>query len=383
MTIALFTNSVSPHQLPLARELAKREGAENYRYIYTDALTDERKKLGWGGADEPWVLPFSTDGARERLLGADVVLMQSPRDWDLFEERLAQGKACIYVSERWFKPSLGFLRMLHPKYFLMARRFVKKIMLSPHFMYLPDGIHAARDMARLCGFFNGDWRCLFRAPRLDFEKKPGGRVVLAAKNAKNIKKYCLDKMRIWGYFVAPSQYAANTLVPSPSAAGLRVLWVGRLLALKRVDTIIKAVGAVDGATLDIYGSGPEEVRLKSLAAKYGDKIRFHEPVSIDNVRKLMREHDVYVLSSNGYEGWGAVVGEALEEGMKVVGTYEAGSSVTILPDECLFHAGDVAKLVKILSNIASLPRFDASHWSVSAAASALREIVSSIRFQGI
>lgn len=78
MTIALFTNSVSPHQLPLARELAKREGAENYRYIYTDALTDERKKLGWGGADEPWVSPFSTDGAREWLFGADVV-RRAPR----------------------------------------------------------------------------------------------------------------------------------------------------------------------------------------------------------------------------------------------------------------------------------------------------------------
>ena len=64
----------------------------------------------------------------------------------------------------------------------------------------------------------------------------------------------------------------------------------------------------------------------------------------------MRNHDVYVLASNAYEGWGAVVSEALEEGMKVVGTYEAGSSATILPKECLFHAGEWKRLLESLQN---------------------------------
>lgn len=54
----------------------------------------------------------------------------------------------------------------------------------------------------------------------------------------------------------------------------------------------------------------------------------------------MRSHEVYVLPSNAYEGWGAVVSEALEEGMEVLGTYEAGSSATVLPQENLSHAGD-------------------------------------------
>ena len=64
----------------------------------------------------------------------------------------------------------------------------------------------------------------------------------------------------------------------------------------------------------------------------------------------MREHDVYVLSSNAYEGWGTVVSEALEEGMKVVGTYEAGASATMLPESNLFHAGDWRCLKNILEN---------------------------------
>ena len=85
-----------------------------------------------------------------------------------------------------------------------------------------------------------------------------------------------------------------------------------------------------------------------MAAKYGNTIKLYPPVPIAEVRKLMREHDVYVLSSNGYEGWGAVVSEALEEGMVVIGTHEAGSSATILPESCLFYAGDWRALARLL-----------------------------------
>jgi glycosyltransferase involved in cell wall biosynthesis len=82
----------------------------------------------------------------------------------------------------------------------------------------------------------------------------------------------------------------------------------------------------------------------------------------------MREHDVYVLASNGYEGWGAVVSEALEEGMKVIGTYEAGSSATILPKECLFKSGDYVVLRKMLADSAGLPLLDKEIWSAKNAA---------------
>ena len=71
-------------------------------------------------------------------------------------------------------------------------------------------------------------------------------------------------------------------------------------------------------------------------------------VSFSEVRTLMREHDVYVCSSNGLEVWGAVVNEALEAGRHVLGTYEAGGSATMLFDEDLFHAGDWQRLKVLL-----------------------------------
>lgn len=369
MRLAIYTNSISPHQLPLMRELARMSGAGNVLYAYESAESQGRRSLGWRQTPEPWCRKAGECMSDIEI--SDALLVGGMRPVELMEKRATVGLKTSYMSERWFKPPLGMLRLLHPRYFVMAVRFVKMFFRSRSLTYFPIGIHAARDMARLCGLMHGDLRCLFRAPRLDFERKPGGRISLEGECADGDagsfgKKYCLDKMRLWGYFVAPAGNHALPVRQRRPGVRLRVLWAGRLLDLKRVDVLVRAVGehadlkredvSLPEIELDIYGAGPEEGKLKKLAAKYGECISFHPPVPIEDVRGLMRSHDVYVLASNGCEGWGAVVSEALEEGMKVLGTYEAGSSATMLPEEDLFHAGDVKTLSALLRRCASEKR---------------------------
>ena len=136
--------------------------------------------------------------------------------------------------------------------------------------------------------------------------------------------------------------------------------VGEHANLKRGDNSLPKI------TLDIYGIGLEEAKLKRLAFKYGDVIKFYPPVPISEVRKLMREHDIFVLSSNAYEGWGAVVSEALEEEMAVIGTYEAGSSATILPESNLFHTGDWQRLAELLKG--EVEKIEIGPWTIKYAA---------------
>lgn len=379
MKFVFYTNVISPHQLPMAQEIIGLLGEDNYRYIYTDAMSKERAKLGWAEKREKWaVLMAEQKEAAEQWLEAAEVLMSENREVDLFKKRLAQGKTTIYSSERWFKPRLGILRLLKPSYFKMARTLVGLLRTSEQMFYFPQGIHAARDMVRLCGLMSGDLRCLFKAPELEFERKPGGRIWLAQRR-RGAEKYCLDKMRMFCYTVAPS--AALPVEQAPARPNeVRVLWVGRLLDWKRVDTIVRAVSEhadlkrvdtiLPKITLDIYGSGPMEAKLKAMARGYEDVIKFYPPVPIAEVRKLMREHDVYVLASNGYEGWGAVVSEALEEGMRVIGTYEAGSSATILPERQLFHFGDAKRLRELL-NAATAEQTGIGEWSAKKAAERL------------
>lgn len=368
MKFAFLTNIISPHQMPLARALVELLGTDEYRYVYTEREEKERTKLGWGNEGEDWCLHGDENTG---VLSEADVLMSGVRAPNLFEKRAKEGKVTLYCSERWFKPPIGFLRVFVPSYYKMARRIVKLLNESKGFYYLPMGIHAARDMARLCGLMNGDWKCLFRAPKLDFERKPGGRIWVEdeSRNTQNTRKYCLDKMRMWGYFV---EEGSGKREERSGKRDVKVLWVGRLLDWKRVDTIIKAVGECSKSkkiTLDIYGLGPEDAKLKKLAAKYGDVIKVYPPVPIGEVRKLMREHDVYVLSSNGYEGWGAVVSEALEEGMAVIGTYEAGSSATILPESNLFPSGDWCRLKELLEG--NLEKVGTGSWTAKSAAEVL------------
>ncbi len=372
MKFVLYTNSCSAHQLPLAREIVKQFGVDSFQYVYTE--DSSRQSAQVVTVDEPWVGKDSSF-----VKDCDVLLVGGLRPMEVMLQRSMSGRKTLYMSERWFKPPLGMLRLLHPKYFAMAWRTVKLLSNSSSFHYLPIGIHAARDMARLCGLMHGDLRCLFRAPKLDFERKPGGIIWLVGGGDE--KKYGLDKMRMWGYFVAPSE-AVSLPVQQPTAPVrklVRVLWCGRMLDWKRVDTIVRAVGEhadlkrldnlLPQITLDIYGSGPMEAKLKQMARGYEELIKFHPPVSLGEVRRLMREHDVYVLSSNAYEGWGAVVSEALEEGMKVIGTYEAGSCATMLPDECLYHAGDWRRLSRLLSR--PMPARGIGGWNAETAAKAI------------
>lgn len=450
----LLTPWVSPHQIPLAWQIATSLGEENFRYWYLEPPPENHKIWGWDKLiTESW---FHLGVVADKALLEAGVVMSGVRSLDLFEARLKEGKSTFYCSERWFKPPLGFLRVFVPPYLKMALRFVQ-CFKKDTFVYLPMGIHAARDMARLVGFLTGDVRCLFRAPKVAFESRPGGAIVplkeaieagvLSKEEVAFGKRYgfvqiprehwgkvkpqkVYAKIRLWGYFVEPSsgnkttehtentedtekdcqvgrnheihemhekgpasrtacvkestEDAENTELTTnctnvheflkttedteggcaqdgqqqtanskqlTDALRLRVLWVGRMLDWKRGDTLVKACVSdtlKDKVELHLYGHGPEEERLKRLAAE-GNNVFFHDFVPVAQVRDLMRTHDVYVLPSDGGEGWGAVVSEALEEGMKVLGTTGAGSSATILPPTHLFKAGDVNRLIELLS----------------------------------
>ena len=111
--------------------------------------------------------------------------------------------------------------------------------------------------------------------------------------------------------------------------------------------------------------------------KYGDYIRFYPPVPIEEVRKLMWSHDVYVFSSNGYEGWGAVVSEALEEGMRVIASSDSGAGATLLPKDRQFRSSDVNRLVELLRKEAcgQMPVTSIGEWNAKTAAKALLDFV--------
>lgn len=390
MKIVLLTPWISPHLLPLAEALAKAVGEDNFRYHYLEPSPPNHTVWGWDKlGKQSWCRMGMLD---DSILRETELLISGLRLPKLFAERACIGKHSCYMSERWFKPPLGMLRLLHPKYLLRAFRLMHGFGRDCGLL-LPQGIHAARDFARLTGLFSGDLRCLFRSPKVAFESRPGGAIVplkqamaagvLSAEAIDFAKHHGFvqipeahwgkvrptgpyDKMRLWGYFVAPGR---NKPVERIDGGPLRILWVGRMLDWKRIDTLVKAVRDLPNVMLDLYGRGPEVQNLRRLAAGC-ETIRFHDFVPVEQVRELMCTHDIYVLSSNAYEGWGAVVSEALEEHMGVVATAESGSGATLLPPKWLFSCGDVGALRARLSQW-SRAQSHCNGWTLEQAATAL------------
>ena len=357
MKFVLYTVIVSPHQIPLARAIMRLHPEVTFYYVYTQELPPDATKRGWDWHEKhDWLVSAIDEPERaKRILDESDVVLSGERDIELFERRSRAGKKTLYMFERWFKPLVigvgtgrgvggrcrcrlrlpGWVRMLVPSYWRMARRVVRLANGDPNFKCLAIGPWAKKDMQ-----------------------------LIGARE---------DKIHPWAYFVEPSnQKEAIRRTPTPSTYTLKILWAGRMMKLKRVDTVIKAVkrlnakGLGSAVSLTLLGQGEDEPRLKGLSEGVGN-VSFHPGVPIDQVRQIMREHDVLVFSSNGEDGWGAVVNEALEEGLIVLGTEETGASATMLPKSHLFHVGDDAALAKLLNRclLGEIKPSGIGEWSVA------------------
>jgi glycosyltransferase involved in cell wall biosynthesis len=89
------------------------------------------------------------------------------------------------------------------------------------------------------------------------------------------------------------------------------IFVGRLLAHKHVDIMLRALALIPGATGLIVGSGPEKERLIALAGELsiGDRVTFESPATHEVVFDRMRGARLLVFPSTR-EGFGVAVLEA-------------------------------------------------------------------------
>ena len=68
----------------------------------------------------------------------------------------------------------------------------------------------------------------------------------------------------------------------------------------------------------------------------------------------MAQHDIYVLPSNAYEGWGAVVNEAMAVGCAVIASDKTGAGASLIEhgvNGLLFKSGSEDSLYDCLSQL--------------------------------
>ncbi len=168
--------------------------------------------------------------------------------------------------------------------------------------------------------------------------------------------------------------------PGPRRArrpgGLSIGAVGRLVEEKDYDNLLRALALLRdrGVAFDarIVGEGPLYGRLRTLSQSLGLDIHVAFLGRRSDVPELLREFDVYVLSSR-HEGMPLAVLEAMATGLPIVST-AAGAVTEVIADGCnglVVPTGDPAALADALARMAAEPAL-AAHLAESALADVRR-----------
>lgn len=162
----------------------------------------------------------------------------------------------------------------------------------------------------------------------------------------------------FAYFLAKSAACLAALAPfgRSDKRPFKVMFVGRLITLKRVDMLIEALANLPTSLatsmqLRIVGGGPLEDSLRSLARRrLGDRVEWVGQLSMEDARREIGAADCLVLPSR-HDGWGAVVSEALMAGTPAICSDACGASEVVLASKVggVFHNGDVGALSRLLA----------------------------------
>ena len=123
-------------------------------------------------------------------------------------------------------------------------------------------------------------------------------------------------------------FVYTTETPEPGAAfsrdprlPVRLLFVGQCVPRKGLDLLLAALAQLNGLdwTLDVVGDGADRLQLERQSQDLGlaGKVTFAGALANDEATRRIADADLLVLPSR-WDGWGAVVNEALMRGVPVV-----------------------------------------------------------------
>ncbi len=137
--------------------------------------------------------------------------------------------------------------------------------------------------------------------------------------------------------IIPNPIDGNTLPERVEYKSMRVVGVGRLNKQKNFALLIKSFAMLgddlSGYKLDIYGEGPERRVLQALIETLGMSKRVTLCGARKNVKELIADADLYVMSSD-YEGFPNALLEAMAIGLPVISTdFPTGIAAELIGEE--------------------------------------------------
>jgi len=113
---------------------------------------------------------------------------------------------------------------------------------------------------------------------------------------------------------------------------MRLIFAGRLVAQKNVELALRTLAALpDDFDLTIVGDGPDRARLEAMSRRLGLSDRVVFTGLVPDIRPHLEASDLFLLPSR-FEGYPAVMIEALAAGLPVIATPSSPAMKEILID---------------------------------------------------
>lgn len=295
MTFTFVSNYINHHQIPLCEALFRKLG-EDYTFIQTMPMEEERVAMGWGL--DVHTLPYvqclyeTEEDCQQKIMESDVVLFGWTGREDLAQRRLNTGRTTLRVSERLYRE--GQWKVISPRGLAAKYR--------EHVRY------RGRNVCMLCAG------------------------AYTASDFKLIGAYP-GKMFKWGYFTALRTYGREQFERmKPQDGTIHIVWAGRFIALKHPEYVVKLAKTLHSRgyafRVHMLGDGELEPVIRQEVDHLGLRklFRFYGYTEPEKVRDVMEKCHIHLFTSNYLEGWGAVVNEGMNSGCVEVVNAQVGAA---------------------------------------------------------
>ncbi|MCM1568137.1 MAG: glycosyltransferase family 4 protein [Roseburia sp.] len=321
LKICFISNYINHHQIPFCDAMAEQtEG--NFFFIQTREMEEERLAMGWQADHSPaYVHRFyeEPDWCREKIAQADVALFGGCEDESYIVERLRQQKPVIRVDERMYKE--GQWKAVSPKGLIKKYHDHTRYRRAPVY-FLCAGAYVADDLRIIQAY-------------------PG-------------KKFC------WGYFPPLKTYEPDRLMEAKRHKTPHILWAGRFIDWKHPFLALEAARYLKekgiAFELQMIGGGVLEREIRDFISRHGleQEVRllgYQEP---DRVREYMEQANIFLMTSDRREGWGAVANEAMNSGCALVADVMTGAAPYLIrhgENGYVYKSGNKRKFFSILEEL--------------------------------
>ena len=319
MKFVFLSNYFNHHQKPFS-DCMQKLTEDNYYFIATEEITQERKDMGWGREEQPSYVKSLIKNEEERdfcyktIDEADVVIFGNAPEY-LIKERIKKGKLTFRYTERILKkkPSL-------------YKDVLKKVLFP-----------------------------------LRYNKKNYYLLCASAYTALDYAHYSCYKGKAykWGYFPQVKQYDdVQDLLKSKKQKSL--LWVSRFIDWKHPELPIKIAKRLRDEQiefeLNLIGTGglKEEIARQIKENGLENCVHLLGTMSPEEVRAHMEASEIFLFTSDRNEGWGAVLGEAMNSACAVVTSHAIGATPFLVEDNkngLIYQDGNFEDLYKKVKSL--------------------------------